>query len=192
VEKQQIVEDEKKRIKNEVEKKEQSLMAKQKIEYSSELNKMRLGVLNRRNEGLQSILTDAKSKLSALSNDKKKYTQLLKQLILQASKCLHLNDVLVRCRKEDIEIANDAMQQAQSEAVQKLGTKLSAKLDNEKSLASGPKGNKEEDFDSACLGGVVVLSTDRQVRCTQTLEERLRISYASNMPSVRQHVFDQY
>ena len=47
---------------------------------------------------------------------------------------------------------------------------------------------------SLCLpacscGGVVVTSADGKIVCSNTLDDRLRITYSSNLPSVRSLLF---
>lgn len=52
-------------------------------EYSKQLNDSRIMILQAREDALQGIVKDVQSKLSQYSSNKKKYTSLLTDLILQ-------------------------------------------------------------------------------------------------------------
>lgn len=52
-------------------------------DQSKQLNESRIGVLQAREEALHSILKDAQSQIAALTKDKKKYKNLLTDLIVQ-------------------------------------------------------------------------------------------------------------
>ena len=56
-------------------------------EYSKQLNEHRIGVLRTREEAIQSIVQEAKSKLAQITQDKGKYKKLLTDLIVQV-RCL--------------------------------------------------------------------------------------------------------
>ena len=56
----------------------------QQIAASNITNKSRLRVLNARQEVLDSIFEDARKRLPEIQKDKKKYSELLKKLILEA------------------------------------------------------------------------------------------------------------
>ena len=52
-------------------------------EYSKQLNDSRIMILQAREDALQGIITDVDSKLASFSSNKKKYTSLLTDLIIQ-------------------------------------------------------------------------------------------------------------
>ena len=67
IEKLQMVETEKQRIRKEYERKESQVEVKKKIEYSTELNAMRLKVLAAREEAIQGMLAEARATVGAVS-----------------------------------------------------------------------------------------------------------------------------
>lgn len=54
-------------------------------EYSKQLNDSRIMILQAREDALQGIVKDVQSRLSQYSSNKKKYTSLLTDLILQVN-----------------------------------------------------------------------------------------------------------
>ena len=84
IEKLQMVEEERRRVKKEYERKESQAEVRKKIEFSTELNAMRLKILQSRDEAVQGMLADARADLEGVS-DTPKYPEMLVGLILQLS-----------------------------------------------------------------------------------------------------------
>eukprot|EP00887_Chlorella_sp_A99_P000137 scaffold16.g137.t1 len=195
--KTQMVEQEKQRVKNEYARREGSIEVKKKVEYSKQLNESRLKVLQAREEAVQSVLREAHDKLAALSKDKGAYQKLLVDLLAQAMYKLSEPKGLVRCRKVDEQLVRDALAPAKAKYTQEFGGEAPAlELDTAHWLPPPPtNGNHNADeFQSRRAaaegtGGVVLTSADGRIVCSNTLDDRLRITYAQNLHIIRGLLF---
>ena len=66
------------------ERKEKQVELQKKIQSSNMLNQARLKVLKHRDDHVASVLEEAKQQLSGVVRDRKKYTEILQQLLTQA------------------------------------------------------------------------------------------------------------
>ena len=132
IEKLQMVETEKQRIRKEYERKESQVEVKKKIEYSTELNAMRLKVLAAREEAIQGMLAEARATVGAVSASPA-YAGLLVSLICQGVRKLEAKQAVVRCRAADAEKVKQAMQQAQTSM-----PGVALKLDEHEFLPAAP------------------------------------------------------
>lgn len=191
--KTQMVEQEKARIKKEFERREGTIEVKKKVEFSKQLNESRLKVLAAREEAVQAVLRDAHVRLAALSQDKKKYSGLLTDLLAQALYKLSEPKALVRCRQVDEKLVRDVLPLAQAKYKAEYGADApGVELDTAHWLPPPPgKGSNahHEDEFASCTGGVVVTSADGHIVCSNTLDDRLRITYNGNLPAVRSILF---
>ena len=161
IEKLQMVETEKQRIRKEYERKESQVEVKKKIEYSTELNAMRLKVLAAREEAIQGMLAEARATVGAVSASPA-YAGLLVSLICQGVRKLEAKQAVVRCRAADAEKVKQAMQQAQTSM-----PGVALKLDEHEFLPAAP----------ACAGGVHVISVDGKIVCNNSLDDRLQVAF---------------
>lgn len=191
MEKQNLLKSEKDKVKKEMERKEQQLERNKRINQSTEATKMRLELLNKKQEAVDTVVANAKEKLAAISQQGgQKYQQLLKGLMLQGARSMGLTELVVRCRKQDTQVVQRAKEDAQNESESRLGRKLRLTVEEGKHLPGGPSNPKESD-ESTCLGGVLLFSSDYRIDCRQTLDERLRVAYEKNLPSLRRFVFEE-
>ena len=173
IEKLQMVETEKQRIRKEYERKESQVEVKKKIEYSTELNAMRLKVLAAREEAIQGMLAEARATVGAVSASPA-YAGLLVSLICQGVRKLEAKQAVVRCRAADAEKVKRAMQQAQTSM-----PGVALKLDEHEFLPAAP----------ACAGGVHVISVDGKIVCNNSLDDRLQVAFERGAPEIRRAIF---
>lgn len=173
IEKLQMVETEKQRIRKEYERKESQVEVKKKIEYSTELNAMRLKVLAAREEAIQGMLAEARATVGAVSASPA-YAGLLVSLICQGVRKLEAKQAVVRCRAADAEKVKQAMQQAQTSM-----PGVALKLDEHEFLPAAP----------ACAGGVHVISVDGKIVCNNSLDDRLQVAFERGAPEIRRAIF---
>lgn len=188
----QLLEAEKARVKKEFERREGSIDVKKKVEYSKQLNESRIKVLAAREEAVQALLHEAFAGLAALSKDGTAYKKLLTDLLVQSLHKLEEPKALVRCRAVDVQLVQEAMAAAQGKYKEAFGSAAPAmELDAAHPLPPPPKAGKHTDEDEfqSCCGGVVVTSADGKIVCSNTLDDRLRITYAGNLPSIRALLF---
>uniref|UniRef100_A0A804NFU2 V-type proton ATPase subunit E n=1 Tax=Zea mays TaxID=4577 RepID=A0A804NFU2_MAIZE len=83
IEKLQLVEAEKKKIRQEYERKEKQVEVRKKIEYSMQLNASRIKVLQAQDDLVNKMKDDAMKELLLVSHNHHEYKNLLKDLIVQ-------------------------------------------------------------------------------------------------------------
>jgi V-type H+-transporting ATPase subunit E len=99
IEKLQLVEAEKKKIRQDYEKKEKQADVRKKIDYSMQLNASRIKVLQAQDDIVNAMKDQAAKDLLNVSRDEYAYKQLLKDLIVQCLLRLKEPSVLLRCRE---------------------------------------------------------------------------------------------
>jgi V-type H+-transporting ATPase subunit E len=181
IEKLQMVEEERRRVKKEYERKESQAEVRKKIEFSTELNAMRLKILQSRDEAVQGMLADARADLEGVS-DTPKYPEMLVGLILQSVQKLEADEAVVRCRECDVGKVKTAMAEAEG---QTPGLKLH--LDTHVNLPPPPGPTNGEG--TSCIGGVHVISMDGKITCNNSLDDRLKVAFERNLPELREVVF---
>lgn len=187
IEKLQLLEAEKAKIRKDYERREGQIDVKKKIEYSKQLNESRLKVLQARENAVHDLINDAQQGLSGFSKDQQKYKTLLTDLLVQAYGKLSEPAVLVKVREADQGVAKDAIEAARSKFKDAFGKDgPDATLDTKAFL---PAAGTEKEGENSCCGGVVVSSADGKIVCSNTIDERLKIAYAQNLPMIRGEFF---
>lgn len=188
IEKLQLIENEKSKIKKDYERREGQIEVKKKIEYSKLLNESRIGVLQAREDALQGIVKEAYAKLSQVTGNKKQYVALLTDLIVQASAKLREKSVLVYGREKDIPLVKEAIEAAKGKYKQVYNSEApEITLSTDSYLPPAANGSKDEE--SSCAGGVVITNTEGTIVCSQKLDDRLEIAYSQNLPQIRAALF---
>ncbi|CAL9152976.1 unnamed protein product [Musa hybrid cultivar] len=112
IEKLQLFEAEKKKIRQEYERKEKQVEIRKKIEYSMQLNASRIKVLQAQDDFVNSMKEAAAKELLLVSNNHQSYEKLLKDLIVQSLLRLKEPAVLLRCRKDDHHLVESVLNPA--------------------------------------------------------------------------------
>jgi V-type H+-transporting ATPase subunit E len=137
IEKAKLVRQETAAIDSSYEKKFKQASMSQQITRSTVSNKSRLRILSARQELLNKLFEDANKKLGDVSKDKKKYQDILKNLILEGAYALNEDKLQVKVRKADNEITNKAIEGAQSEYKSKMGKDVAITIDESDPLPEG-------------------------------------------------------
>eukprot|EP00191_Tetraselmis_sp_GSL018_P011080 CAMPEP_0177601916 /NCGR_PEP_ID=MMETSP0419_2-20121207/14555_1 /TAXON_ID=582737 /ORGANISM="Tetraselmis sp., Strain GSL018" /LENGTH=200 /DNA_ID=CAMNT_0019095295 /DNA_START=75 /DNA_END=674 /DNA_ORIENTATION=+ len=146
IEKLQMIEAEKQKIKKEYERKESQVEVKKKIEYSKKLNEMRLKVLTAKQESLDQIYSSAQKELQGASS-KGNYGEMIKLLIVQAMHKLREPTVVLKCRKEDVSACEKQMEPARKLFAEKHKMEApTITLDRKNFLLPGPKPGSDAVF----------------------------------------------
>ncbi|EPS61266.1 hypothetical protein M569_13533, partial [Genlisea aurea] len=119
IEKLQLVEAEKKKIRQEYERKEKQVEVRRKIEYSTQLNASRLKVLQAQDDLVNSMKEAASKELLHVSHHHHSYEHLLKDLIVQGLLRLKEPSVLLRCRHQDLHFVESVLHKAKEEYAHK-------------------------------------------------------------------------
>lgn len=187
IEKLQIVEAEKKKIKQEYERKEKQLEVRKRIDYSMQLNASRLKVLQAQDDLVQGMKEAAEKHLASVSQHHHSYRKLLKELIVQALLRLREPSLLLRCRESDVEHVFDVLEDAKNEYMQRANVDhVHIHVDNEKFLSPAHDPKRPGHF---CSGGVVLASKDGRIVCENTLDSRLGVVFKQKLPEIRRRLF---
>eukprot|EP00483_Globobulimina_turgida_P000867 UN00868 len=183
IEKGRILNPERLKLNQEFDRKFKDLEIKQKIELSTRINKARLRVLEKRGELMKQVEDEAYNRLSSLKNDKNRYKQLLKKLMIQGLIRIDENIVVIRVVKEDIDLAqavfNDAVSEYKKIWKNEVGAEdpISATLDRSRFLPS------------AAIGGVSVYARHNKICLDNTLSARLSVCQQALLPILRGRLF---
>ncbi|KAK1281529.1 V-type proton ATPase subunit E [Acorus calamus] len=190
IEKLQLVEAEKKKIRQEYEKKEKQVDVRKKIEYSMQLNASRIKVLQAQDDLVSSMKEAAGKELLHVSQDHHSYKNLLKELIVQSLLRLKEPSVLLRCRKEDHALVESVLNSASHEYAKKAQVHPPEILvDHQVYLPPAPSHHNAHA--QYCSGGVVLASRDGKIVCENTLDARLDVVFRKKLPEIRKWLVGQ-
>ncbi|OMO88469.1 ATPase, V1/A1 complex, subunit E [Corchorus capsularis] len=190
IEKLQLVEVERKKIKQEYERKRKQVEVRKKIEYSMQLNASRIKVLQAQDDLVNSIKESARKALLRLSSDQKGYKNLLKPLIVQSLIRLREPAVLLRCREADRKVVESVLEEAKREYVDKIKVQSPPKItvDN---VYLPPPPTTADSHETYCSGGVVLASEDGKIVFENTLDARLDVAFRQKLPEIRRRLVGQ-
>lgn len=177
-------------MRREYERREGATEVKRKVEFSKQLNESRLKVLQAQDDAVRAIKGDAQARLGALAADPTTYSALMLTLLIEGLHKLGEPQAKVRCRASDIGLVRDLIPQAGAAFQARYGRPApGVALDDAHPLPEGAAaGAAGEEYDT-CAGGLVVTSADGRIVCSNTLDHRLAIAYAGNLPAVREVLF---
>jgi V-type H+-transporting ATPase subunit E len=137
IEKSKLVRQETASIDTSYEKKFKQASMSQQITRSTVSNKSRLRILSARQELLNRLFEDASKKLGDVAKDKKKYQEILQNLILEGAYALNEDKLQVKVRKADNDITKKAIEGAQSEYKKNIGKEVAITIDESDPLPEG-------------------------------------------------------
>lgn len=137
IEKSKLVRQETSSIDNQYEKKFKQASMSQQITRSTLANKTRIKVLSARQELLDDLFEKARGKLEDYAEDKKKYTELCKNLILEGAYALNESKLEVRAREKDYDVVKEASGQAEKEYKERTKKDIEIVLDEENPQPEG-------------------------------------------------------
>ncbi|XP_027081336.1 V-type proton ATPase subunit E [Coffea eugenioides] len=189
IEKLQLVEAEKKKIRQEYERKQKQVEVRKKIEYSMQLNASRIKVLQAQDDLVNSMKEAASKELLRVSQDHHSYKHLLKNLVVQSLLRLKEPSVLLRCRKDDLRLVESVLNSAKEEYAEKA--KVHAPEIIVDSIHLPPAPSHHNVHGPSCSGGVVLASRDGKIVCENTLDARLDVVFRQKLPEIRKRLFGQ-
>ncbi|CAI8584856.1 unnamed protein product [Vicia faba] len=190
IEKLQLVEADKKKIRQEYERKEKQVDVRKKIEYSMQLNASRLKVLQAQDDVVNKMKEAAAKELLNVSGDPEVYGNLLKELIIQSLLRLKEPSVLLRCREVDLPLVEDVLESAAQEYAEKANLHVPEIL-VDKDVYLPPAPSHHNPHDLHCSGGVVLASHDGKIVFENTLDARLDVLFRNKLPAIRKELFGQ-
>nr|XP_043628887.1 V-type proton ATPase subunit E-like [Erigeron canadensis] len=193
IEKLQLVEAEKKKIRQEYERKQKQVEVRKKIEYSMQLNASRIKVLQAQDDLVTAMRETASKDLLNVSHQKfqhhHNYEGLMKSLIVQGLLRLKEPSVLLRCRKEDEHVVHSVLHAAKAEYAGKTHVHEPEIIVDTIHLPSAP--SHKDPHALSCSGGVVLASRDGKIVFENTLDARLDVIFRGKLPEIRRLLFSQ-
>ncbi|EPS70861.1 hypothetical protein M569_03897, partial [Genlisea aurea] len=187
IEKLQLVEAEKKKIRQEYERKYKQFEVRKKIEYSMQLNASRLKVLQAQDDLVNAMKDSASKELLNVSSNHESYTLLLKDLVVQGLLKLKEPSVLLRCRKEDLSLVESILESAKEEYASRA--KVHTPEINVDQVSLPPAPSPINQHGRFCSGGVVLASRDGKIVFENTLDARLDVAFRKKLPEIRKSLF---
>lgn len=187
IEKLQIVEAEKKKIRQEYERKTKQVEVRKKIEYSMQLNASRIKVLQAQDDVVSDMKDGARKELQQVCGKKGPYKGLLKALIIQSLLRLKEASVVLRCREMDVSVVNSVLEDAKREYAKKSGVTIPTVVVDKVYLPPPPP-TENHSMAPSCSGGVVLASQDGKIVCENTLDARLDLVFRQKLPQIRKHL----
>ncbi|KAL9122587.1 MAG: hypothetical protein Q9187_000858 [Circinaria calcarea] len=177
IEKSKLVRQETSSIDSQYEKKFKQASMSQQITRSTLANKTRLKVLSARQELLDNLFEKASEKLRGYTEDKGKYREICKNLILEGLYALNEDKVAVRARKEDYGVVKESIEDAKKEYKQKISKEITIELDEKNPQPEGSS------------GGISIVGGNGKIDINNTFEERLRLLETDALPMIRTSLF---
>lgn len=133
---------------------------------------------------------------SRLSNDEGMYSDLLKNLLVQGLIKLIEAKVTLRCRQSDVSVLSSIIDSAVAEYKEAMLSQVKAlegkddipcvvTIDDSRFL---PEFNADDPTNS-CLGGFVMYARKNRIVCSQTLDDRLAMTFQVSIPEMRATLF---
>ena len=121
LEKALLINPEKVKIAKKMEKELENYKTSMKIEQSKKMNKLRLEKLKVKIDCVNSVFEEAKNQLALrIKNDPNEYKKVLKDLIIQGFIKLLEDKINIICKKEDLDLVNELVDEAKEEFLDKL------------------------------------------------------------------------
>ena len=121
LEKALLINPEKVKIAKKMEKELENYKTSMKIEQSKKMNKLRLEKLKVKIDCVNSVFEEAKNQLSLrIKNDQNEYKKVMKDLIIQGFIKLLEDKINIICKKEDLDLVNELVEDAKEEFLDKL------------------------------------------------------------------------
>jgi V-type H+-transporting ATPase subunit E len=194
LDRQMLSQEGKMKVQEEYEKKEKDLQVQQRIAQSAEIGKQTKRRMVARDDLLNKLYQLAKDRLAELSEkDKEKYTAVLKDLILQGLIKIAEPDIVVRCRKADMEMVRAIIPEVRGKYVKMMKEEcgkvvdisVSLNEDEAKMLPPAPNGTPM----LSCSGGVIMEGHCGRLVLDNTFDKRLEVCFHDLKPVTRKCLF---
>ncbi|XP_076800595.1 V-type proton ATPase subunit E-like isoform X2 [Clavelina lepadiformis] len=161
IEKTRLVNQQRQKIMLYYERKEKQLEQQKKIQHSQLVNAARLKILKFREDHIQTILNEAREKLSEVQKDKGRYAELLSGLIAQGLFQILENYIIVKCLVNEVDLVQAAIPKAVAQIKEKAGRDVNVVINDKDFLTA-----------DSC-GGIEMTSKNGSIKVCNTLDARL-------------------
>ncbi|KAL0209041.1 hypothetical protein P9112_011628 [Eukaryota sp. TZLM1-RC] len=179
LEKQRAIEEAKILIDDAYKRRTHNVGLERKVLRSKVASECKMDVLEAQDKLIHTTLHDSLVEaIRGYTNDEDKYRSLLHTLISDAVMLLKHSNVKIHCRTIDRTLIEEGL------------AEISAGL-GDAGFDVGIEVCSDSKFiDDSCLGGVVVTSIDEKIRADNTLDYRLRKCLTSQMPLIKDRLFN--
>uniref|UniRef100_A0A1B6DX01 V-type proton ATPase subunit E n=1 Tax=Clastoptera arizonana TaxID=38151 RepID=A0A1B6DX01_9HEMI len=177
IEKGRLVQHQRLKIMEYYERKEKQVELQKKIQSSNMLNQARLRVLKIREDHVSAVLEDARKRLSEVTRNTAKYSEVVKLLAVQGLLQLLEANVTIRAREVDLPIIEGLISSIEAQYKEMSGKDLTLKVDPENFLPN-----------DTC-GGIDLVTQRGRIKITNTLECRLDLIAHQLVPEIRGALF---
>lgn len=154
-----------------------------KLENSRKVNACRLDIQTHRNNLLENLKKELDEKLRVVIKDQKKYKELLKKLILQGLIRLLEQKVIIKCRKEDVELIQSLLDDVKTDYIKFMKENVNKDVSVELEITDKLY-LKEED-----IGGIVLYCNGYKIVYDNSLKSRLALCFDDSVPDFRNQLF---
>ncbi|KAM3869915.1 V-type proton ATPase subunit E 1a [Diretmus argenteus] len=177
IEKGRLVQTQRVKIMEYYEKKEKQIEQHKKIQMSNLMNQARLRVLKARDDMIMDLLNEARQRLREIAKDPENYSILLEGLVLQGFYQLLEPKVTIRCRQQDVEMIQAAVDKNIPIYKDAVKSNIIVKIDQQRFLSPD------------ICGGVEMYNDNGKIKVSNTLESRLDLMGQQMMPEIRVALF---
>ncbi|KAF7225251.1 V-type proton ATPase subunit E 1a [Nothobranchius furzeri] len=177
IEKGRLVQTQRVKIMDYFEKKEKQIDQHKKIQMSNLKNQGRLKVLKTRDDMITDLLHEARQRLAEVTKDADSYSKLLECLVLQGLYQLLEPKVTIRCRQQDVEMVQAAVNRNIPIYQEAVKSKITVRIDQDRFLPSD------------ICGGIEAYNENGKIKVSNTLESRLELLAQQMMPEIRVTLF---
>ncbi|KAK2158791.1 hypothetical protein LSH36_164g10004 [Paralvinella palmiformis] len=177
IEKGRLVQQQRVKIMEIYERKEKQIELQKKIQNSNLMNQARLRVLKSREDHITSILNEARARLSMLTKNPADYRRLLQGLLEQSLFQLLEDDVVIRCRQQDVPLVKDVAGPASQAYKMATNRDVRLAIDQDNYLPADVP------------GGVELIAQMGKIKISNTLETRLDLLSRQLLPELREILF---
>ena len=193
LDRQVLVQEGRMKVQEEYIKKEKDLQVQQRIAQSAEIAKQTKRRMVARDDLLNKLYQLAKERLAQLSvKEQDKYTEVLKDLILQGLIKIEEPDIVVRCRKVDLELVRAIIPEVREkyknmmreECGEIVTVSVTLNEDESKMLPPPPNGTPM----ISCSGGIIMEGHKGCLVLDNTFDKRLEVCFHDLKPITRKNL----
>ncbi|KAJ8392021.1 hypothetical protein AAFF_G00083310 [Aldrovandia affinis] len=177
IEKGRLVQTQRLKIMEYYEKKEKQIEQQKKIQMSNLMNQARLKVLKARDDMISDLLNEARQMLANIARDPARYQTLLEGLVLQGFYQLLEPKVTIRCRQQDLDMVQAAIQKNIPIYQLAVMNSINVHLDQNNFLPAD------------ISGGIEIYNANGKIKVSNTLDSRLALMAQQMMPEIRVTLF---
>lgn len=178
------------KIREEFEIKRKEKLTEKRIHRSTKITEARFKVMQKRNELIISLKTEILESLCDVSKNSQ-YPTFIRYLIVEGLTHIMEDVVIVKCRKEDVEIVDAELKTAKQEFEKLVKREVGVlpKIQLKRSDTYLPPAPSSTSKGESCRGGVVLYACRGKLKLSNTLESRLEQSFKDNLPTTRAIIF---